>query len=196
QPITIDSDTARRMGLNAERNPRATYDPLRPTNSGEATQTLNPITGRAYEDVFMPECERNRIKNNPGLKEWNANLYVDKLLHFISQTSPAIELQKALGRMEVREGNLPEFFYEEFLEDIDKLTEIYAQNPFLTLESITDVNGLNAALRSKGLLKDLNDYKSFYEKNIDIEVEEENFKGIRRGMASQVLSEINRKRIN
>lgn len=33
QPITIDSDTARRMGLNAERNPRATYDPLRPSKT-------------------------------------------------------------------------------------------------------------------------------------------------------------------
>src|SRR3990167_9158817 len=68
KPITIDADTARRMALNAERTPRETI-------YGEATQTLNPITGRPYEDDghsrvncgydghFVPECELRRIKN-------------------------------------------------------------------------------------------------------------------------------------
>ena len=61
-------------------------------------------------------------------------------------TNDTIELQKALGRMAVREGDLPECQYMEFVQDVYRLAELYDQNPTLTLESITDVNGLNAAL--------------------------------------------------
>ena len=62
------------------------------------------------------------------------------------RTNQTIELQKALGSMEVREGKLPEFLYEQFLDNLDRLSEIYTENPNLTLDSITSLSGLNVAL--------------------------------------------------
>jgi len=151
QPIKIDADTARRVQLNAERNPRETI-------YGEATQTLNPITGRPYEDgTFAPACEIKRWMNGEygdfqrrlNLKNENEEVSYfvpfDKPM-FKQRTNPEIGLQKALGRMEVREGRLPEGGYEFFLQELDRLADVYAQNPNLTLDSITDANGLNAAI--------------------------------------------------
>lgn len=43
--IEIDEETARKKALNEERNPRE-------TTYGEATQRLNPLTNRPYEDQF------------------------------------------------------------------------------------------------------------------------------------------------
>jgi len=155
KPVTISAETVRRMALNAEANPRETV-------YGEATQTLNPLTGRAYADGrFMSEAEIVRIKNIPiyhPFKDENLSsiIYCSKDLNFprfkkkprISQsrTNEEIKLQRVLGRMEVREGKLPDFVFGEFLDDVEKLTDLYAQNPDLTLDSITDVTGLNAAI--------------------------------------------------
>lgn len=141
QPITIDAETVRRVALNAEMNPRQTI-------YGKATQTTNPITGRPYETDFIPQSELRRIKKDYSLKERNSNMYIKSLFSLLPKPNQIIELQKALGRMEVREGKLPELFYAQFLDDIYKLDNLYAQNPDLTLESITDVNGLNTALRA------------------------------------------------
>jgi len=141
-PIAIGTDTVRRMRLNAERNSRKTV-------CGEATQTLNPLTGRPYE--FILECERYPIKNIPTMED----VIKDYYLKFPSLSRPKLprqttnettELQKALGRMEVRERKLSEFDYLAFVRDVRELAEAYAQNPALTLDSITDVNGLNTAL--------------------------------------------------
>jgi hypothetical protein len=145
KPITIDADAVRRMKMNAERNPRVTLMDMNMMFS--VVNPINPVTGRPYEKGFMLESERRRIKKDYSLNELNSNKYIKSLFSLISQTTQTIELQKALGRMEVREGKLPELFYEQFLDDIDKLADLYAQSPDLTLESITDVNGLNTALR-------------------------------------------------
>ncbi len=146
QPITIDAETVRRMQLNAGRSPRVALMDMNMMVS--VVNPINPVTGRPYEKGFMLESERRRIKKDYGLKEWNSNMYIKSLFSLLSQLNQVIELQKALGRMEVREGKLPELFYEQFLDDIDKLADLYAQSPDLTLESITDVNGLNTALRA------------------------------------------------
>ena len=152
QPRTIDADTVRKMQLNAEINPRKTV-------YGEATQNINPLTGHRYEDHFIPMCALGRVKNiiSSGLHEEESFLYEDRppKYHYNKlsilpkqgpRTNQTIELQKTLGSMEVREGKLPEFLYEQFLDNLDRLAEIYTENPNLTLDSITSLSGLNAAL--------------------------------------------------
>ena len=139
KPITIDADTARRLQLNAERTPRETV-------YVEATNTINPITGRRYEDqFFVPELKSEPIYDFSNIRLFDKK-YMLSILNPPSIT-PFLQLQKALGMMGVRERDIPEFEYGMFLDDVKRLADVYAENPSLTLESITDGNGLNAALR-------------------------------------------------
>lgn len=187
--ITIDADAARRMSLNAERtHPR--YDAVLPTNSGEATQTLNPITGRPYAFYesgipFMSESEIVRVESMLKKRYSSSDIFTYEKRSFLIEnpgfidkfigkprTNDAIELQKALGRMEVREGNLHDYIYGQFLDEVERLADVYAENPALTLESITDVNGLNSALCSiewqRRPKKDFGDF--LYEKDNILEL--------------------------
>lgn len=155
KPITIDADTARRMTLNAERNPRE-------TNYGESDLgvfSIDPFTGRPYADgEFITESEskgferllrfehedrRNETYHYPG--KWHDVRDMETPKFHKPRTNQEIELQKALGRMEVREGKLHDFVFGEFLDDLERLADLYSQ-PSFTLESITDPNGLNAAI--------------------------------------------------
>jgi hypothetical protein len=146
-----------------------------PTIYGEATQHLNPITGKPYADgSFMPECEIRRIKNvfhedsfyerkgkyfsNSNLE---SNLEKPTRRHQTPRTNETIELQKALGRMEAREAGY-DLFYELFLDEVDALADAYAKNPDLTLESITDVNGLNTAISVVERAKRPKDFELFF----------------------------------
>ena len=153
--MVVDAETVRRNQLNAEMNPRETI-------YNEATQTLNPFTGRPYADgKFMPKRELDTLKNvvytsfptkertfHRGFSNIESN--IEKDLNSISRKSNSvndeIELQKTLGRMGVREGVTSEIGFRHFLDDVEELTRTYAENPLLSLGSITDVNGLNAAL--------------------------------------------------
>src|SRR3989304_9307973 len=165
-PITINEDQVRRNALNSKSNPRQTI-------YGEATQTLNPLTGNPYADgMFMPESEIRDIERslkteNPDMFYLNKHTFFgvlpNKKYFFVPQrTNEAIELQKALGRMEVREGVTHDYMFGMFLDEVEGLVDTYAKNPALTLDSITDVNGLNSALRA--VEREKNPKKKYAEK--------------------------------
>ncbi|MBI2045640.1 hypothetical protein HYT23_06280 [Candidatus Pacearchaeota archaeon] len=166
ETITIDADITREKALNREMNPREIV-------YGEATNTINPLTGRSYEDQFMIQAELERFMEsyarvNSSCGKKIDKVYLDKRNYYEDleemllprnlslieggrkfkspSTIPTIELQKALGRMEVREGRITEREYMEFVEDVDVLSKKYSETPGLTLESITSVDGLNSAL--------------------------------------------------
>ncbi len=72
----------------------------------EATQTINPITGRSYEDLgrlFPDEEERFNSKG-----------------HFILGPDPysILEIQKHIGRMDVRTGKTNIQDYYDFINKI------------------------------------------------------------------------------
>lgn len=151
KPIIIDADTARKMRLNRERN-RPKYDPTKPINSGEATQEINPLTGRVYGDKFVVAEEirglYDKISSIEGLIKNKWDLLSKYGGHFSPETNQTIELQKALGRMEVREGITSLQKYMAFVYSVRRLVKLYQRTCGLTLDSITDVNGLNSALDS------------------------------------------------
>jgi hypothetical protein len=162
-----------------------------PTVYGEAIQTLNPLTGKAYVGDFrtLPgEIEKDFLyAYDPDHKK--RIYFTDTRKHILDRTpervvpatNPEIELQKALGRMDVREGKLGglgEFAYLNFVNDVYVLARAYAQNPSLTLDSITDVNGLNIAIgamqneRTRVNEEKFLDYKpSFLRENDSFDIE-------------------------
>ena len=115
---------ARQKALNEEHNPRVTI-------MGEATQGINPITGKSYD--FIPEkyCypiyhisfEKNK-RCFPFIKtiEEKFNLYP---IRFEEESLSVIERQKSLARMEVRDGKMDLLEYSDFLKNLDLLCGAY-----------------------------------------------------------------------
>jgi|SRR3989344_8125457 len=147
--ITINADTVRMIALNREMNPRITV-------YGEATNTTNPVTGKAYEDHFVIKGEFDKLTDRPiYLENSGEKLHFTKISYFgdlpkLASKSPSItqtiQLQKALGRMDVREGRVARKDYLDFVQEVEWLSSKYRETPDLTLDSITSVTGLEAAL--------------------------------------------------
>lgn len=94
----------------------------------QATQTINPITGKLYpENSYKEQLIRSYIN------------YTD--------SSPIIESQKALAEMDLIDGKLPEINYMLFRSALSDLVSAYRKTG-LSLFSITDASGLNQALRT------------------------------------------------
>lgn len=178
KPITIDENTVRKMALNAETNPRKTI-------YGVATQTVNPLTGRPYEDGgkskansgydgnFYPQSELKRLEltlakshfDYPGYSNLDdinkerifsgGSTKKEKSLKKREYGNNEIELQKALGRMEVLRPSLSfleernevwDFAFGRYLHTVDQLVDLYNSQPNLVLASITSLQGLERAL--------------------------------------------------
>ena len=138
--MTIPSteDTQRRKQLNEQTNPRKTI-------YGEATQTLNPLTGKPYIENFVAglddaDSDADYVSN--VLKEVFPNRPAPK-----RRTSDFIECQKTLARMDVRENKMPSQDYIQALLDLKVLAKEFAKSPMLTIDSIKDAAGLDQALR-------------------------------------------------
>lgn len=109
-------------------NRRRILESLNPriTVMGEATQIINPITGGEYhpkkENVYYPEIKGSEL----------------------------IQLQRTLARMDSRDGKIDDITYAVFSENVDDLLQAYKISPLthLTIDSITDANGLDLALKA------------------------------------------------
>lgn len=173
EPIIIDAETARMIALNREMNPRETV-------YGEATNTINPITGRPYEDQYivigefseklMSSFSYLNLKKDSGFKKISYIGDFPKPTPKSPLRTKTIELQKALGRIDVREGKIDVRDYLIFSSGVEALSRQYRETPGFTLDSITTVQGLNSALRgitfSEPLLRK-EDYFSFKESTQD-----------------------------
>ncbi len=177
--MTNKTDTERRRKLNAElMKERANFkDDTQCTY--EATQTLNPITGKQYEDNFMTVTDMGRIEQeaNCKLKEnilklennvdyflkpkdipaFNMSNLCEKYSDYVETKETSTEYldyQRALAIKEVREGRMSEGQYAEFLYTFDSMVAAYNKSPELTLQTIRDAEGLNLALSKIEELKE------------------------------------------
>ena len=159
----IDADTARRMTLNEQTNPRQTI-------LGEATQTLNPLDGKPYADdtsllenlepslfsmPFEVKHQKKKLYEIPySIEEKNLyeitnnNTFIESLIAANKpKTTPFLDYQFALARMDVRDGKMAQGEYGYHLNINKKKKLIQKLNEAnIPLTTISDANGLDIAL--------------------------------------------------
>lgn len=151
------TDTQNRKQILEQMNPRKTV-------MDEATQRINPITGKAYEDQFTIRAELMRdlfgIYDKDmliGYKIRPKKNDIDYIINGtdvkpIERSSDLIDYQKALARMDVREGKdirgvkFTQQEYIKFLNDVEELIDTYNNSDNLTIRTINDAHGLDVAL--------------------------------------------------
>jgi hypothetical protein len=152
------SDADFRRAMLRQRNPAITIPEAGSSTIG-LLNTINPLTLREYSDspkAYKPKQATeydlsseifsqgtdSKYKYNKGDKDACS---IFKLIYGPS-ANEVIERQKAIGLMAVRNGQLKQSEYERFLTDCTKLAIHYERQGF-TLDSITDVGGLEKAIR-------------------------------------------------
>jgi len=190
ESLVVDEDIVRRTALNRERTP-VSRDV---TVYGEATQTLNPLTGETYDfrNVPLPydasllfqlyeeqvnaehqatstvnpitgrdysqEVEKAELSGELGSVRFVGHdkvsyLSVRKIifnsLDFVpTPTTEAFELQRALGRMDVRDGKLARADYDAFSGALHRYAGRVSEAG-LPLDVITDAAGVNNAVANQ-----------------------------------------------
>jgi len=187
--MTEINDTERRRKLNAElMKQRVEANFINDSQwTREATQTLNPITGRVkgpyemkpYEDKFTTATDVERMErilkqNFYPIKPIEKVYIIDysdlleaKETSTEETSTEYLDFQKALARKEVRECRMSESQYAAFLDTLDELVAAYNESPDLTLRTIRDAEGLDLALRQIERRKELS--KLMYVESYHIE---------------------------
>lgn len=158
----IAKNTERRRELNAESmKQRANFkdDPDADDYqcTYEATQTLNPITGKVYKKEYITVTDKDRMENKMKLEyklESKREFRLDSRDCFPlnphadskETSSNYLDFQRALAIQEVRDGKMSEYEYADFLKTLDTLVAAYNGSPDLTLETIRDAKGYDIAL--------------------------------------------------
>ncbi len=113
----------------------------------EATNRINPLTGRPYLDDpsidswINPYLEKYVLKNYMS-KDITNIMYKES---YKPQTNDFIEYQLALARMDVREGKMSSFDYSGAERLIKKLVDRMNKSN-VPLSLISSANGLDQAL--------------------------------------------------
>lgn len=153
---TIPNDTERQRVLNQERFPGRNYNPYsiqRPESyQDEATQTINPITGKAYEDFEKQGDNREaRLElRRVGELQEDKIIYLKSELDFIPRDPSDLEFfncQLALARKDARDRRNN---YSQMQHDYDcgLVVEVIQtlESAGLPLTSINTAGGLSDAM--------------------------------------------------
>lgn len=131
------------QGMGQE-NRRRILESVNPgeTMMNEATNEINPITGKSYEGIWYD----NKWFHNKSAKEG------PPLGYFITQ-HPSIMCQLRLAKMDKDIGRLEHKKFEKFIDALSDLALLYG-NPRMTLSSIRDAYGLDIALRAVEIMNE------------------------------------------
>ena len=160
----MHKDTANRLAILRDRTSSRQSSE---TIYGEATNAINPTTGRDYsqeeqrvvlpgEFPFVISLEEKK-ENESDYFSLNS-IILDKDRYFSKNIFPQVvsaptteifELHRALGRMDVKDKKLDRFEYHDFTHQLLSLSEKYFKTPGLTLDSITTTEGMNVALEAQ-----------------------------------------------
>ena len=161
-------DIQRRQALNAERNPRREIP-------NEATQKLNPLTGKTYDDLALwLELESHEMWDNfYAIYSENKNSYFPGKEPIMKPTTTDfIEYQFALARMDVKDGKMHPAEYKAVRASVSELVKrLNEANVPLTVLSSPDGldNVLNAMVKEEILKYQVSAYfKNPYDEHIEI----------------------------
>lgn len=140
---TIPDDVTRRRKLNSEMNAPEEYEI-------EATQKINPLTGRKYDSLqnLRISLEENYEISLCDIFEKKRAL--EKILsgntkNYKPETNDFIEYQFALASMEVHDGKLSGFVYRQKREQINEMVK-RMNDANVPISLISNVHSFNDAL--------------------------------------------------
>lgn len=134
----MTDDALRRKVLNEERNPRV-------TQMNEATQTIDPITGKPYLENFEVALF---AETDPGFfkKIYQKGDAVQRSA--LVQLSTFIEYQLALARKDVRESRMGRMEYARVRKNVDSFL-LRMHQAGIPVDVISSPEGLDRAIRAE-----------------------------------------------